>query len=193
MNNHIVALQKIQEIQSFCQSILNGNQRNHLQEIEAILDGTNLKDIDILKVLSKELKVTPENIGKVYSNSEGFEILRERGRIYKEIIEESPIQNQNFFNILFLNYLLTNIDSTNIILFAVYANLFIVDIDLLSFYQIILKHCIAQPKSVINLTLFLKDFNLFNLFSSINSSVESLTLYLTKFKLGKISRIKLFL
>lgn len=159
MKNLLNGPQKCQEIRFLCQKILNGKQQNHSHEIEAILNGTSLKEFDVLKEMSKELKITPENIDKIYSNSYGFEILQKACEIYIEIIDESTIKQQNFLNIFVLQYLLTNLDSMNIELLAVYSNLFIVDMDLFSFYQIILSHCYGLPKSVINLTLFLKEFN----------------------------------
>lgn len=152
---------EMQKLKILCQKIAEQDVKDQSKEIKIILSQINLEEIIILKHMSLIMKISPQNVEIIHKNSENFEILRDACEFYEEIIESSEIKQQNFINILVLNHLLTNLTLSNIPLYCIYSNLFIIDMDLTSFYQIIITHCYGRPNSIYELSLFVKEFNEF--------------------------------
>lgn len=152
---------EMQKLKILCQKIAEQGLDDNSKEIKIILSQINLEEIIILKHMSYIMKISPQNVEIIHKNSENFKILREACEFYEEIIECSEIKQQNFINILVLNHLLTNLTLSNVPLYCIYSNLFIIDMDLTSFYQIIITHCYGRPNSIYELSLFVKEFNEF--------------------------------
>ena len=151
-----------QELGGLIQKIMDNKYNYNYKEIETILFKFKLSEIEFLKIISLKIKITTQNVDHIYQKFNGFEMLQESCVFYKEIVDDSSIKQQNFLNIHILNYLLTHLDSSNIAMFAIYSNLFLVDIDITSFYQIIFTHCLGCPHSIYEISLFLKEYNTFH-------------------------------
>lgn len=153
VNDHL----KKQKVQTLYDYILdqNARQKSLSKKIESILTDFNLKEIDLLKLLSEKLKITQENVEIILQNSKNFNLLEESCQFYKEIIENSFTNQKNFLNILILNHLLTNLQLSNIDLYLIYFNFFISDMDIASVYQIIITHCYGLPNSLYEISIFL--------------------------------------
>ena len=92
-----------------------------------------MNENDILFHLSYLFKLTPENINVILHNSDVFEMLKNTCKTYETILNKTDIKQKNFLNISIVDFLLTNLDSSNIKLYSIYVNLFTNDINLSSF------------------------------------------------------------
>lgn len=126
-------------------------------EIKSILTEFKLKEIDLLETLSEKMKITHENVEIILKNSANFNLLEESCQFYKKIVENSVTKQKNFLNILILNHLLTNLQSSNIKKYLIYFNLFIIDMDTVSIYKIVLTHCLGLPNSIYEISIFLNE------------------------------------
>ena len=128
-------------------------------EIQNIIKSQPFEGLEILKHLGDFIKITPTNYQIIQQNSQYFSSLQEACNLYEKIIENCEIDQQNFINILILDYLLINITETNAYLYSIYSNLFLVDIDVYSFYQTIFMHVFGLPNSIYEICLFIKNCN----------------------------------
>ena len=141
------------------QDIVDKQQTKKDKNIQKILESQSFDELEILKYLGDFFKITPSNYKIIQQNCQYFPTLQKACALYDEIMESTDIEQQNFVNILILDHLSTTINETNVYLYSIYANLFLVDIDIYSFYQIVFMHCFGLPNSIYQLSMFVKMCN----------------------------------
>lgn len=147
------------ELSEILKRIIEENSQNGDQLIKNFIQKETIDGIKILKYLGNFIKITTSNYSILLQNSEFFSELHQALIFYEKVIENVEIDQQNFINLLILDHLLINVTESNASLFSIYANLFLVDIDVQSFYQFVIKHCFGRPNSIYVLSLFVKECN----------------------------------